>query len=327
MEQCFEEPPADLTFPDDQLADTNLLADPSLYTPSLSPDGCLALLWAIFERLGLFDRLRIPREVFKRFLLTVRHNYRPNPYHNFYHAVDVTQCLYLFHEAIPVGTFEPMDWFAILVAAIGHDVCHPSFNNHFHIAHQTMTAALFSDRSPLEHLHSLVVCAIIRRHDFTLEWTREERLRFYSILRASILGTDMACHFDYLQQLQSRLPEMTTGNLGDGKLILTGLVKAADLCNVIRPFATARLWAMALISEFFHQGDWDQCLLGRVADPNFDRHSCSVPAGQVFFLERIALPLYQAIASVFPSLSFTIDELRRNVDSWSTVNLGDTSTL
>lgn len=64
-----------------------------------------------------------------------------NPYHNFAHAVDVLQCLYYMLCEVGVlpsskrqqkrQLIRPIDAFALLIAAIGHDAAHPGVNNMF----------------------------------------------------------------------------------------------------------------------------------------------------------------------------------------------------
>lgn len=70
-----------------------------------------------------------------------------NPYHNFAHAIDVLQCIYFFLCQMGLLPFadgspllsnpksyhilRPKDIFALLIAAIGHDIAHPGVNNAF----------------------------------------------------------------------------------------------------------------------------------------------------------------------------------------------------
>lgn len=92
------------------------------------------------------------------FLVHLRHAYRAsNTYHNFQHALDVFQATYMYLRAagaLPpvavlrspehlrwrpdpgklsplVGILRNEDLFALCIAAVGHDVGHPGFNNAF----------------------------------------------------------------------------------------------------------------------------------------------------------------------------------------------------
>ena len=81
-----------------------------------------------FELLSAFD---IPEELFFRFLKLLKENYfAKNPYHNFYHAVDVAQTLFVFLKRTGVTTYlSKLELFAILCAALCHDG-----NNYFSLS-------------------------------------------------------------------------------------------------------------------------------------------------------------------------------------------------
>jgi len=52
------------------------------------------------------------------------------PYHNFHHAVDVTVSSYLILTACDARAhMKPIDAFALMMAAIGHDAGHPGLTN------------------------------------------------------------------------------------------------------------------------------------------------------------------------------------------------------
>lgn len=107
-----------------------------------------------------------------RLLFAIRAIYHaPNPYHNYVHAIDVLQATYTFllnmgvvpdlsfirdgapsgrvwkrpseaeRPACGVGTrrakevLRPQDVFAVLIAAMGHDVGHPGLSNAFMVSH------------------------------------------------------------------------------------------------------------------------------------------------------------------------------------------------
>lgn len=59
----------------------------------------LTLTKQMFVQLGLLTHFNIKEEVLERFLVYVRRNYNPNPYHNWRHAVDVTQAVFLLSDA------------------------------------------------------------------------------------------------------------------------------------------------------------------------------------------------------------------------------------
>lgn len=202
------------------------------YAPDYTHMECVHIAHSIFSRFNLFSILDIDEIAFCRFLLALKYNYHPNPYHNFHHAIDVLQCCYyLIHGSIMWRRIlRPMDIFAIFIAALGHDVGHPSFNNAYWTESDSLLTTLFNDKAVLENMHCMLFFAILRhpRYNFTQtiewscssfsednndnqnvdfrtaqvrsRWSRAQWKEFRSLVVASILGTDMAQHFDYIKQ-------------------------------------------------------------------------------------------------------------------------------
>lgn len=115
-----------------------------------------------------------------RFLFSLQNIYHaPNPYHNAVHALDVTQASYSFLAAAGVvppfehllrtparrpsapwtrtsraegagrderakEVLRPQDVFALMIAAIGHDVAHPGLSNVFMVSSSSFLLPLIS---------------------------------------------------------------------------------------------------------------------------------------------------------------------------------------
>jgi hypothetical protein len=81
------------------------------------------MLIVIFEDMGLLSTFNIPPDTMFSFLDKLYQNYNPlNPYHNFFHATDVTQTVFLMLKKLNASDFlSNVEIFALLVAAICHD--------------------------------------------------------------------------------------------------------------------------------------------------------------------------------------------------------------
>ncbi|KAJ1731809.1 3',5'-cyclic-nucleotide phosphodiesterase [Coemansia sp. Benny D160-2] len=119
-------------------------------------------------------RLRISRV--RRFATILESAYYDNPYHNFHHAVDVTQCtFYILHtlglfnktgyrrsslrsptdSSFPLRSIlRPTDSIALVVASLCHDLGHPGLNNAFMVRAHTQLAEIYNDQSVLENFHA-----------------------------------------------------------------------------------------------------------------------------------------------------------------------------
>lgn len=303
------------------------------YAPSLSPAELVHVVLLIFDRFALPDALEVPMEIFGDFVLAVAQNYHQNPYHNFQHAVDVLQCCYyvLSSSMMMRRMLRPLDVMALFVAALSHDVGHTSFNNPFLVEHESLLAWLYNDRAVLENLHSSTLFALLRhpRYNFASQWSKGQWRDFRSLVIATILGTDMSQHFEYIRQFQGidgafsrALRSLNQGGgeaqhlpLPDRKLLAIAIIKFADICNVIRPFASARRWGFHLVCEFFHQGDWER-ILGYPSTPMTTRSLPDLAKGQQYFLNNVAGPLYRCMAESFSELHFAEDSLRANLEAW-----------
>src|SRR5689334_8057252 len=70
------------------------------------------------------------------FSVDISNNYFNNPYHSFYHAIDVSYMVYYLIEDLNMG--EQLDLTlsekaGILISALGHDVLHPGTNNIYQV--------------------------------------------------------------------------------------------------------------------------------------------------------------------------------------------------
>lgn len=105
-----------------------------------------AVVATALDKLGLPTALHLELEHIRCFIREIEHQYQVyltttnlltyqnNPYHNAVHAADVVQCVFYFltHGLYPfLGTTAYLDAFALILAAVCHDVGHPGMNNAF----------------------------------------------------------------------------------------------------------------------------------------------------------------------------------------------------
>jgi hypothetical protein len=101
----------------------------------------------LFDVFHFYEEFNFPKATMNAFLVEVSSRYKNNPYHNFQHAVDVTQTLYRVISVTEINTFlSSLDIFSMLLAAIGHDVGHPGVNNAFLVKNKDELALRHNDR-------------------------------------------------------------------------------------------------------------------------------------------------------------------------------------
>lgn len=86
----------------------------------------------MFRDSGIFKELSVSPVKMWNLLAKVQAGYRNNPYHNFFHALDVTQFAYaIILEPKIADLLTTFDKFTLLVAALFHDISHPGLTNTF----------------------------------------------------------------------------------------------------------------------------------------------------------------------------------------------------
>jgi hypothetical protein len=94
-------------------------------------------------------------------------------------------------------------------------------------------------------------------------------------------------------------------------------LQAADISNVVKPFAVAQRWALRVTDEFFLQGDLER-ERGMVATPACDRHTQSRVALQRGFIDFVCLKLFAPLARAFPAAGAPLlAQLHANRAAWA----------
>ncbi|KAK5133000.1 hypothetical protein LTR08_008287 [Meristemomyces frigidus] len=298
-------------------------------------------------RVPALQQYSIPRAELVTFLLALRRQYkhqREVHYHNWRHAVDVTQSLYCFlldtglcppmpsdHRnmqrlSATESILTPLDALILLVSGIGHDVGHPGVNNAFLIACNHPLAQLYNDKSVLENYHCAAYSQLLRRH-----WPSLSDIPgFRSTMISTILSTDMQRHFEYMvsmKELQQKV-EHSASDLSDWsdkdreharELMMALLMKAADISNVARPFEISAHWAGILMNEFSRQGELESelgiptCLFGGPPDKE---DTLAAAQSQKGFMSLFGYPLFSSMTEIMPSVSCAIAQLESNQQIW-----------
>lgn len=290
-------------------------------------DELLRLTFRIFEDFGLLKEFGISEERFKLFLLAVECNYFDNPYHNFYHVVDVLQCCYYLLKKAADGRLPGLlgniHLFALLIGCLCHDLGHPSFGNNFLKDSTHPLAILFNDSSVLENYHAMILFSILRCPLYNWSTGCNEGFgggkEFRKCVLGCILGTDMSNHFDFIKQFNEQFPKLdghvTELTSSQRIQLATALIKCSDISNVLRPFPIARTWGLVLLQEFFLQGDYEK-LLGLPLGPLNDRCTLKTGPAQHQFLTVVAAPLYRAVAAKIDGLDCFELWITENAENW-----------
>lgn len=217
----------------------------------------------MFTALDLLNAFKIPDAVCEAFLLSMRSSYLSNPYHNWRHAVDVTQASFCY-----VMQFDGHKWLtqldllALLVASLAHDIGHPGVNNVFMTTTLSDLAVVYNDQSVLENFHAATLFQLMRQNPqanmfatLTSEQFKEARK---SVIEC-IIATDSSMHYEYVTKLSAKVesnnPQWNPQSTEDRLLLLKCIIKMADISNVARVWERGGWeWSQKVTIEFFAQG-------------------------------------------------------------------------
>jgi transcriptional regulator with GAF, ATPase, and Fis domain len=283
--------------------------------------GHFRVLFHIMDEFKLLQTLKIRNETFLRFLCEVSQSYKKVPYHNWRHAVDVTQFVAYQVKLTKLDlSLTKIQLFCLFVAAILHDVNHDGFTNVFNEKAETPLGILFKNQSVMETHHCQVAINITTKEECNIfaNFNSHVYKACWQIIIDLILATDMAKHHSTLQAANQRLDEgpLDLHNDNNKIMVMQLFLKCGDISNVSRPFEFADKWCDVLCDEFFRQGDLEKTSGMEYTSPLNDRAHLDKPKSQIGFYTFVCLPLFQTVARAFPELQVNVDQINSNLAVW-----------
>jgi hypothetical protein len=145
-----------------------------------------------------------------------------------------------------------------------------------------------------------------------------ESRQIWSLIIALVLATDMGKHFVLMEAFTKRLrtQEFNRDDPSDRELLLKMLLKCGDLAPVVRSFELASKWCEFVSEEFFRQGNLEQAQGLQYTSMVADREHLDKPKSQIGFYTSVCKPLFEAVATVMPSLEGSVKQLAANIEKW-----------
>lgn len=288
---------------------------------SYNEDDRIIMILKMFVSLGVIRKLQVPFQKLVQFICTVRSVYNNDvPYHNWTHACDVTQFVF---SCIMRGRLrlylQDVELFALLLAAVCHDIDHRGLNNAFHKKAKTSLGILYDERPVMEMHHcSLSIRLLNLSENNVLEGieNQTEKCHFFEFFIKIILATDMDRHFAYIKEFEEIQSNFDKRNERHRLLLAQIVMKAGNVSNTTRTFEVASEMAHQLNDEYFKQGDIEK-QLGIEVTQNCDRAKAPhISTSQVNFYSFIASPLLTALGNFIPALADVSEQLEKNKKQW-----------
>ncbi|XP_035528055.1 dual 3',5'-cyclic-AMP and -GMP phosphodiesterase 11A [Morone saxatilis] len=289
---------------------------------SLDNDAMITASLRMFLELGVVQKFKIDYEVLCRWLLTVRKNYRTVAYHNWRHAFNVSQCMFVM---ITTATFQDVlsdaEILALMVGCLCHDLDHRGTNNAFQAKTGSALALLYGTSATLEHHHFNHAVMILQSegHNIFANLCSKEYSNMMQLLKQAILSTDLTLHFERRTKFFECVlsGEFSWTDEGHREVLRSMLMTACDLGAVTRPWKISKQVAELVTSEFFEQGDRERSELKLTPAAIFDRNrKDELPALQMEWIDGICKPLYQALLKLNRKLQPMVDGIDANRNKW-----------
>eukprot|EP00727_Mastigamoeba_balamuthi_P000067 m51a1_g10057 putative camp-specific 3 -cyclic phosphodiesterase 4c isoform x2 (645) ;mRNA; f:70198-72673 len=277
----------------------------------------VAVTSAILNAARLPELLGINGRKLHSYIARIACRYNDIPFHNQLHAADVTQSLWCLITCLNQGTLTPLETFALIMAAVTHDVDHPGLNNAYQVATSSRLALLYNDKSVLENHHLSTAFLVLQEEDmnFMKDLSVKEQLR--SLWIDLVLATDMSYHLEYVAKFNTKITAgFDLARTEDRLVLMQMLLKASDVNNIARPLRLYKHWTDLVLEEFFAQGDKERDL-GLPVSPFMDRHLTSVAKSQESFIEYVGKPLFSAVCAYSPNAARMLsDTMEKNLRFW-----------
>ncbi|XP_048341351.1 dual specificity calcium/calmodulin-dependent 3',5'-cyclic nucleotide phosphodiesterase 1A isoform X2 [Sphaerodactylus townsendi] len=267
------------------------------------------MMYELFTRYDLMNRFKIPVPSLISFgeALEIGYSKYKNPYHNLIHAADVTHtvhCIMLLTGIMHWLT--ELEILAMIFAAAVHDYEHNGTTNNFHIQTRSDVAILYNDRSVLENHHVSAAYRIMQEEEMNIlvNLTKDEWRELRNLVIEMVLSTDMSGHFQQIKTMRHSL-QQTEGI--DKAKAMSLILHAADISHPAKSWELHYRWTMALMEEFFRQGD-KEAELGLPFSPLCDRKSTMVAQSQIGFIDFIVKPTFSLLTDSMEKIVFPLIE-------------------
>ncbi|GFR65885.1 phosphodiesterase [Elysia marginata] len=287
----------------------------------LDDDNTLKATIRMFMDLNLLKNFSIDYEIFCRWMLSVKKNYRNVTYHNWRHAFNVTQTMYCMLKAGQMNNIlTDVECLALMVGCLCHDLDHRGTNNQFQQKTMSPLAELYGT-STMEHHHfdQCIMILSTKGSDIFRNLSHESYDQVLLLLEKAILSTDLALYFRHRGKF---FQLVKSGNSiwhddENRNLLRSMMMTASDVAAISKPWEIQKKVASLVASEFFEQGDLEKETLHLKPSAMMDREQADkLPDLQVGFIDDICMPVYEAISLVSSRLSPLLEGCKQNRENW-----------
>lgn len=278
------------------------------------------IIGKFFATLFNVDELGVDSSTLARYIVEVGKHYHERPFHNLQHATCVTHITFMLIKATAtLDNLAKHQAFGILVSAVVHDVDHPGNTNLFEVNSGSDLAIRYNDNAVLENHHCSTAFRLMRKPNLNILGRLPKNIAadIRKTIINCVMATDMAVHFELIEETKRRaIDGWNFAEVKDQTLLGKIVLHAADLSNPVRPYHMSRQWAERISLEFNDQVAREQALgmpvLGFMLTPDA-KAQCK---NETTFASYVVAPMWRALSSLYPNLSFLVEQLDNNLLEW-----------
>ncbi|XP_061222046.1 rod cGMP-specific 3',5'-cyclic phosphodiesterase subunit beta isoform X1 [Neopsephotus bourkii] len=287
----------------------------------------------MYYELGVVKKFQIPQEVLVRFVYSVSKGYRKITYHNWRHGFNVAQTMFtLLMTGKLKRYYTDLEAFAMVTAALCHDIDHRGTNNLYQMKSQNPLAKLHGS-SILERHHLEFGKFLLSEESLNIcqNLNRRQHEHMIHLMDIAIIATDLALYFKKRTMFQKIVDESKTYDSTTAwteylslettkkEVVMAMMMTACDLSAITKPWEVQSKVALLVAAEFWEQGDLEISVLQQQPIPMMDRRKAAeLPKLQVGFIDFVCAFVYKEFSRFHEEIQPMLDGLLNNRNEWKT---------
>jgi len=261
--------------------------------------------------------LNIDKEKMGKFIENVAIYYHNNYFHNFQHAVNVLQMVWLLlYNTNVIGKLNENVLFGLLVAALCHDIDHPGNTNSYEINSMSKISMLYNDISVLENHHCAITFDLLIKNKIDKDFSLNNFKEFRKTIIDCILSTDMLKHNELIGNFHNFDMSKETYTFEEQLLVSQIILHCADLSNIIKNFEDNLYWVKKLLLEYHHQTLKEEHYGLPILSFMRAQDDISMCKNEINFIKNISQPLWEIFVEKNHSICHLNNYITSNLNNW-----------
>ncbi|XP_067144923.1 cAMP and cAMP-inhibited cGMP 3',5'-cyclic phosphodiesterase 10A-like [Centruroides vittatus] len=286
------------------------------YSPQQFPKIIIYLLRQLLEE----DNF--PLDKICHFILTVSRHYRDVPYHNIYHAFNVTHCMYLMLKDVKTE-IPKLEIKTLMIASLCHDLDHRGFDNNYLKLIKSPLANLYSV-SILEQHHYTITVSLLQdsKSNIFCDLSAEQFKFVLEDLETLILATDLTQFNNNKENLHSLIQNsmFQLSNEEHRRHLKKVMITGCDISSNCKPISILVATVKNLYQEFYTQGDELKKIKIQPTSMMDRSKQNRIPKDQIGFIKYICLPCFELIAHCLPKTEPILLRCEQSLQYWESMN-------